>query len=168
MGRRTGLTQEIIEKIVEQIRDSGMFRKRAAEYVGIPERTFHRWMERGENDERGIYRELYDAVHQAEAVFQHTAIQGIKATAVANPAVTLKWLSRRFPSEWGRRDNVEPEQSPVDRDAEHQRLMATLFERLERLFPAEAEEAPALPENASEKSSEIVITGSAEPRPLKE
>ena len=46
-GRPSKLTPEVQEKIVTAIR-AGNYAQVAAVYAGIGERTFYRWMERGE------------------------------------------------------------------------------------------------------------------------
>ncbi len=65
-GRKTKLTRDLIDEIVQYIR-GGAYAWIAAAAVGIHISTFHRWMKRGEEATRGIYREFFDAVYQARA-----------------------------------------------------------------------------------------------------
>ena len=65
MARRTRLTPELIDAIVERI-GNGSFPYVAAQSVGIPKSTFYAWMQKGESG-RGVYRELWDKVRTATA-----------------------------------------------------------------------------------------------------
>ena len=64
-GRNSKLTPEVHEKIVTALR-AGNYSKVAAEYAGISEVTFYRWLRRGRAAKRGMYREFADAVQRAE------------------------------------------------------------------------------------------------------
>jgi hypothetical protein len=150
MGRPSKLTPELQEAICAPIREHGMFRRRAAALVGIPEVTISEWYTRGAREESGRYHEFYLAISKAEADFQSTCTQMLKAGSAGNPQLLLKWLARRFPEEYGRQDNVEVV-SVEDRAAQAQAARNLLFERLERLFPpsVEAEIAPHAPDQAA-------------------
>jgi hypothetical protein len=64
-GRPTVLTEIVMTRLVERIRD-GAFDWVAAEAAGIGRRTFYRWMERGERGEEAFI-ELAVSVRQARA-----------------------------------------------------------------------------------------------------
>ena len=66
MGRPSKLTLEVHEQIVRAVRGGNSFATAAA-HSGIDERTFERWMAKGERARSGPYRALYDEVVQAKA-----------------------------------------------------------------------------------------------------
>ena len=65
-GRKTKLTRDLIDEIVQYVRN-GAYAWVAAGAVGIHKSTFHRWMKRGEEATRGIHYEFFQAVYQARA-----------------------------------------------------------------------------------------------------
>jgi len=65
MGRPTKLTPKVQERIVQGIR-LGMPYEHAARYGGIDKTTFYRWLEKGEAQGRGAYRDFRNAVKDAE------------------------------------------------------------------------------------------------------
>ena len=68
MARPSRLNRKIIDKIVSAIR-AGNFAGAAARYAGISESTFYRWMAIGREEERGLYRELYEQVKVGAKVY---------------------------------------------------------------------------------------------------
>ncbi len=61
MGRPTKLTPELQAHVAEVL-EAGNFRRVAAAVVGIDEATLCRWMEKGEQQARGPFREFRQAV----------------------------------------------------------------------------------------------------------
>lgn len=142
MGRPSKLTPDLQEQICKPIREYGMFRRRAAALVNIPEVTVSEWYTRGAREDAGRYHDFYLAINHAEAFFQDRALDTLKAGCAHNPQLLLKFLGRRFPEEFGRQDNVEVV-SVEDQAAQEQAAISLLFERLERLLPESAETVPA-------------------------
>ncbi len=140
MARPTKLTKELQAKACELLAVDGLFRREVAALVGIDEVTFSRWYHKGSAEERGIYHEFFLAVNLAEAACQQAALATIKAAATKNPKHLQWFLSRRFPHQWGRRDNVE-ETRAEDQTAQALSLQQLLFERLTKLVPAPEEPA---------------------------
>lgn len=135
-GRPTKLTKEVMEQVCKHLTE-GLFRKSAAALVKVDEVTLSRWFHRGRHEERGIYREFFLAVSEAEAKFCETGTAMLRASAAKNSG-DIKWLlARRFPELYARRDNVE-DRSAEDKTADAQALRAALFERLEKLIPPPA------------------------------
>ena len=163
-GRPTKLTKELQEAICNHLKD-GLFRKDAAALVDLDEVTVSRWYGRGANDERGIFRDFYLAVNKAEAEFKKTSWEGLKAAAAHEPKHNQWYLTRRFPDQFARRDNVEV-QSAEDKAANASALRELLLERLERLVPvvdstAEPATPPALPAETAPATPPAPAAGSA-------
>lgn len=142
MARPTKLTKELQDKVCEFL-EKGNTRKASAALVLIDEVTFSRWYHRGAREEKGQYRDFFLRVNEAEAKCQDTGVETIRAGSVGNPKLVLNFMGRRFPSDWGRRDNVETV-SVEDMAAKQQATRELLIERLEKLLPEnEVEEEPA-------------------------
>src|SRR4051794_33521992 len=102
MARPTKLTREVLDRIVQAIR-AGNHREIAARSAGIGESTLYRWLARGRELERGLHRELVDAVAAAEADAEvHAVAVSRKAIVNGNPAAACRYLERRHPERWGR------------------------------------------------------------------
>lgn len=106
MARPTKLTPQVRER-VEQAMRAGSYAIAACRAAGIAESTFYRWLERGEEEESGIYREFHDAIRKAEAEAE------VRAAATVTKAMGSDWraaialLERRFPSRWRRHLSTE-------------------------------------------------------------
>jgi hypothetical protein len=153
MARPTKLTPELQGEICTHIRETGMFRRRAAALVNVSEQTFSEWYSRGSREDEGIHHEFFLAINRAEAEFQHTACNMLKIGSTMNSSLLLKWLARRFPEEFGRRDNIV-EESIEDRAAQALATRALLFSTLNKLFP-KVEELPALPAGEPVKAPDV-------------
>jgi hypothetical protein len=129
--------------------EKGNTRRASSALVHVDEATFSRWFHRGARDERGPYRDFYLAVLEAEAKCQDQGIETFKLALPRNPKLMLNFLSRRFPADWGRRDNVE-QISVEDMATKQQQTRELLLERLEKLLPENDEEAQPAPEGASD------------------
>lgn len=66
MARTTKLSSDVTAKIVEALR-TGNARRTAARYAGIAESRFYDWMKRGEQEEKGQFREFRETVLKTEA-----------------------------------------------------------------------------------------------------
>jgi hypothetical protein len=65
-GRPTKLTPEVHHEVVSYIR-AGAFSWVAAQAAGVSKTTFHRWMQRGSEEQRGPYHAFAEDVRQAQA-----------------------------------------------------------------------------------------------------
>lgn len=65
-GRPPKLTQALITQIADVVR-TGCYLDSAARYCGVSKASFHEWMKRGHDQQRGIYRQFLDALEQAQA-----------------------------------------------------------------------------------------------------
>lgn len=130
------LDRELIKRFCYYIK-RGAFRGRAAALVGVHEVTVSNWMARGaaasaKDPGERLYREFFQKVMRAEARCQQNALDTIRAAASANPKHLQWFLTRRFPGEWGRRDNVA-EENPSDQAADAKALREQLVERFLKL-----------------------------------
>ncbi len=110
-GRTTKLTPEVQEKIVSAIR-AGNYANVAAEYAGIGERTFYRWLQQGSEEEQGIYGQFRQAVKTAERESEVRAVAIIQKHMDDNWQAAMTYLERKHPSRWGRRDRLKIEIDP--------------------------------------------------------
>jgi hypothetical protein len=101
-GRPTHLNDEV-QRIICEALANGNFRSVAAASAGVPLRTFHEWMKKGEEetDERCI--QFRRAVIQAEKNAEIRAVQMIMAKAAEDPKHAQWWLAHRFPERWAER-----------------------------------------------------------------
>jgi len=134
-GRRTKLTPELQEIICGFIA-KGNYINVACRAAGIAQRTYERWIARGEEEKSGRYVAFVAAIKKAEASAEQHCIDLIEGAAVG-PVTTTKtvnkpnpdgqgtieevtetvapgswhaaaWLlERKYPDRWGRRDQIE-------------------------------------------------------------
>ena len=124
MGRKSKLTPEVQEKIVSAVR-AGNYSFVAAEFAGIAERTFYKWMEKGEASPRSIYGQFRHAVKGAEREAEVRAVAVIQNLMTSNWQAAMTFLERKYPDRWGRRIRVdvdpirELKQLGIDTDEVH-------------------------------------------------
>lgn len=113
-GHPTKLSAQVRERILGYIR-VGNRPATAARACGIDERTFYRWMERGEVDpepdvvdpEYALYADFADAVRTAVAECEATAVSLLYERLPRSTAGLLEFLKRRFGATWGDRLAVD-------------------------------------------------------------
>lgn len=102
-GRKSKLTKELIEEAAKYIR-AGNYACVVANYLGIGESTWYRWLSEGEQAKSGLKREFWEAIKKAEAVPEIRNVNIIQQAAEENWQAAMTYLQRRFPERWGRRD----------------------------------------------------------------
>ena len=135
-GRKTKLTEEIIERICDLVK-LRLSWNRIAYIVGIDPKTLRNWRERGEKEKKGLCRELVTRVHRAEAemyvetveVFREAVLGGAKTRTTKmvlennipvktevtekilapNWKAALEWLARTEPETWGKYETLRLE-----------------------------------------------------------
>ncbi len=112
-GRRTKLTPEVREKIVSAIR-AGNYANVAAEYAGIGERTFYRWLQLGQEANRGIHRQFWQAVKKAEREAEVRAVAILQRHMEDNWQAAMTFLERKHPDRWGRKDRLRVDINPKE------------------------------------------------------
>lgn len=107
-GRKTKLTEEVQKRFLDAIR-AGNYYEPACHYAGIDYSTFRRWMQKGEEQRSGVFREFCEAVKRAEAESEMRMVTLWQKQAVDNWQAARDFLERRFPDRWGRKDKVAAE-----------------------------------------------------------
>ena len=106
MARPTKLTPETQERIVRAIR-AGNYADAACRAAGVGQTTFYRWMQRGEAEAEGPFREFRDAVRQAEAEAEVFAVATVRKAMTESWQAAIAFLERRHPDRWRRQQRTE-------------------------------------------------------------
>lgn len=106
MGRSTKLTPEVQKKIVDAI-SSGNYAEVAATYAGISRKTYFEWLVRGRKAKAGIYRDFRDAVMDASAQAEMSAVLYIRKAMPEDWRAAATYLERRYAKRWARRDALK-------------------------------------------------------------
>ena len=112
-GRPSKLTPQVQEKILTVIR-AGNYAYVAAAYAGIGRSTFYHWLELGEQEESGCFRDFLDAVKAAETEAEIRAVATIQKHMAKNWQAAMTYLERKFPHRWGRRMDVTSAGNPMN------------------------------------------------------
>lgn len=113
MPRQTKLTREIHDQIVELI-EAGNFASVAARACGVSSSTFHRWMQRGEQQKKGPYRLFWDACTRARARAQSKYVEVLREAAKSDWRAAAFFLERTDPEHWGSRRFVEKKSTNIN------------------------------------------------------
>ena len=106
-GRPTKLTPQVQARIVQAI-VGGNDITVAAAYAGIHKAQFYRWLEKGEQQQQGIYRAFRDAIQKAQADAETRNVALIaKAAQEGTWTAAAWWLERKYPERWGRKERHE-------------------------------------------------------------
>ena len=99
MGRKTKLCPEVQGWIVERIREGHYIETMCCE-VGVSKNAYYQWLQKGEQQTSGIYRDFYDAVKAAEQQAKRALLGKLHQSIDWRAAAWI--LERRWPEEWGR------------------------------------------------------------------
>ncbi len=99
LGRPTKFTPETRKKILWALR-LGNFRKTAAEYAGISERTLCDWIYKGAEAGSGEYAEFCNDVIEAEQAAEVRALGVIQQAANRDWKAAAWFLERKFPQRY--------------------------------------------------------------------
>ena len=135
-GRPTKVDAATTTRIVELVR-AGSFMETAAATCGIHRTTLHRWLEKGEAQSAGPYREFYLAVMRAQADSETLGVLIIEKAAQEDWRAAAWLLERRFPRRYGTQVHVTVRQEMED-------MLKTLKERLPVLVYQEVLKALAM------------------------
>jgi len=111
MARKTKL-DERIKKVITEYVGKGNYIKHACLAAGVSVRVYYNWIERGENPrgpEDEIYVQFMQEIKKAEAECIAKNIDIIEKAAERpnNWTAAAWWLERRFPSDFGKRIELE-------------------------------------------------------------
>ncbi|HVQ43190.1 MAG TPA: hypothetical protein VMS54_13315 [Vicinamibacterales bacterium] len=108
MARPSKLNAPVQERILTAVRAGCTFEV-AAQSAGVDRATFYRWKARGEHEQRGIYRDLCDALKKAEADGEVHLVALIRQEAAHTWQAAAWLLERTRPERYGRRDRLDLE-----------------------------------------------------------
>ena len=98
-GRPSKLTQGVRDKLIQAIK-AGNYLNAACDYAGIDYSNFRRWMQRGESQTKGEFRDFRDAINAAESEVE------VRVVALWQKNISEDWraaenfLAKRFPERW--------------------------------------------------------------------
>ena len=116
MGRRTKLTPEVQDRILQAVR-AGLRYREAALAAGIDERTFYNWKRRGEEAKSGIYFQFFQSLKEAEARGELALLARIQAASQETWQAAAWILERRHRERWGRNNEAVRVQAAFGADA---------------------------------------------------
>ncbi|MBA7478831.1 hypothetical protein ES707_14259 [subsurface metagenome] len=114
---KSKLTPELQDKIIKYIK-AGNYNKVACQMVGIWEKTYYRWIKRGEKalelEEEGkeisesekIYCQFCQSIRQAEAEAEIRNVTVIYVAAKEDWHAAMEILARKYHDRWGRKELV--------------------------------------------------------------
>lgn len=106
VGRPSHLTPELIETICKPLR-RGHTLKVACGRARVPESTFFEWLADGrEPDCKGLKRDLFLAVAEAETDGEYEQVEIVREAAEIDPQYAKWLLERRRPNDWARREQL--------------------------------------------------------------
>lgn len=100
-GQPTKLTPEIQKQIIDAFR-AGALVNTACDLVGIARETFYAWLDRGESEVSGVYREFSDTIKRVRSECQIEALKTIRSGSIGWQGEAW-FLERSFPKQYGRR-----------------------------------------------------------------
>ena len=115
---RSKLTEEVIKDIAKKLR-VGNYMKTVAISIGVSERTFYYWVDRGEKAnklaeagqkvpiEEKIYLQFLQSIRQAEAEAEIVIVAQIFSQIPKDWKAGLELLARKYPERWARKDYVD-------------------------------------------------------------
>jgi hypothetical protein len=118
MSRPTELTPELADRIAQLIR-AGNWPETAAVAAGGSQRSYYRWMARGqkaeEQDQRGRrvrvaeepFWQFWQQVKRAERESEAIAVGYLMKSMPHTPTAVTTFLERRFPQRWTRTERTE-------------------------------------------------------------
>jgi hypothetical protein len=105
-GRPGKLTPEVQKRLTDAIA-AGNYRQPACDYAGIDRRTFTNWLRKGKRAKRGLYRDFYQAVIEAEARCEVRLVAAWNQCMPENPSEYRHFLARRYPQRWSDKNRLE-------------------------------------------------------------
>lgn len=112
--RATKLTPQVIAD-AEKYLKAGNYAITVISLLSISEKSWYRWLERGEREKAGIYRDFYEAVKRGESVAEGGAVSEILRAGKEGNWQAFAWfLERKFPKRWGRKTVVVMDDETVN------------------------------------------------------
>ena len=112
--RTTKLTPQLIAD-AEKYLKAGNYAITVISLLSISEKSWYRWLERGEREKMGVYRDFYEAVKRGESVAEGGAVSEILRAGKEGNWQAFAWfLERKFPKRWGRKTVVVMDDETVN------------------------------------------------------
>ena len=110
IGRRTKLTPELQTTIIEGLR-LGNYAIVAAQFAGISESCYYKWIRRGEDDmaagDDTKFAQFVQSIKHAEAEAETRAVAQVMQAGQDSWQASMTYLERKFPGRWSRGERVE-------------------------------------------------------------
>lgn len=115
---KSKLTEEIIKDISKKLK-VGNYVKTVATSIGVSERTFYYWIDRGERasklyetgqkvpNEEKIYLQFLQSIRQAEAEAEIMIVAQIFSQIPKDWKAGLELLARKYPERWARKEYMD-------------------------------------------------------------
>ena len=129
----TKLTPERADKLVALLK-GGHYRSAACAAVGVSDRTFRTWMQKGEDGDVR-WAEFAQRVREAETESESRAVVQIQLHGKKDWRALAWWLERRFPTRWGDQKAVA-----VKLEQERESILDALVKALEKRGHGDAAE----------------------------
>ena len=126
-GRRTKLNEATKSTILKAI-STGATYEIAANLAGVSRSTLNNWLQKGEEQTRGIYSTFLDDFKKAEARCMVAALVRIKQAADSGTWQAAAWLLERRCPEY-RRDAPPPVQVSIDIETLDSRALVAEYRR---------------------------------------
>lgn len=154
-GRPTRLTVEVEQRFIAALR-TGAYRKIAAEWCGIGDRTVQDWMARGRDEPDSYFAVFRAKVIEAERAAEIEIGTSLYRGVRGKPELELKYMQLRYRNRWKTAGQVEhtgkdggpiqtqqvpPDLSALD-DSELESLEALLSKATRPASPAPAKAEP--------------------------
>lgn len=107
VGRPSKLTPEVKARLIEAF-EKGAYDDDACHYAGIHKSTFYRWIERGNMEAKGEYRDFCDAVECSQAEGIIIDLSAIVSAVKAGDWRAAAWkLEHKEPTKYGNRERLD-------------------------------------------------------------
>ena len=103
------LNASLIKKLANAVA-GGLSFELAAASVGVHRRTFYDWRKKSRAAKSGLFKALYDAIEQADAVFIQRSVAAIQAHGKLSWQAVAWILERRHPELFGKADRLQAQQ----------------------------------------------------------
>ncbi len=132
-GRPSKLNDNLCNAISKNIAEGNTLRF-SVEKEGVTYRTHCNWMERGEKAKSGKFFHYFHSIKKAEEEGKNFLVRGIKEHGKKNWQAMAWLLERKYPHEFGRRENVKMEHSgSVKQEHKGKVKVENVFQRIDRL-----------------------------------
>lgn len=100
-GRKPKLTTALMGEFVKLLSQKGVTVRLACQTLCISEQTFYVWLEKGTDEDRGLYREFLEATTAARGKSQRNLVGAIAKHSTKDWRAAAWLLERMNPTDWG-------------------------------------------------------------------